>query len=308
MLSFQVLSQWMCWWRADLVFSDNYTWIAASDYFKLPPPAPHSSSADGSWFPPHPSHHHHPKQREKSAGIKDSVKEFSSCERIPKPPTTEAACRANNNKNEISKPKAPTSSKPLIWNWSTNESKVDAQNYKRIFFPIQSSYKPASLSINQSRLRSFHNLQNPSNIYKIPGAYTYIHSLQEKEASKHARTREWVLPPCHRYIPWRCRWLSTEGTPCVLGWLCCCCCKFCTTFMPCATAAASSLTPAAARAQLWPDAWLLLLLLLLWCCCCCCWWWWSAVLFPTLPLLLLASSSSSSSSAKLGGAEERPWN
>jgi hypothetical protein len=47
-------------------------------------------------------------------GIKDSVKEFSSCERIPKPPTTEAACRPNNNKNENSKPKAPTSSKPLI--------------------------------------------------------------------------------------------------------------------------------------------------------------------------------------------------
>jgi hypothetical protein len=49
-------------------------------------------------------------------GIKDSVKEFSSCERIPKPPTTEAACCPNNNKNENSKPKAPTSSKPLIRN------------------------------------------------------------------------------------------------------------------------------------------------------------------------------------------------
>jgi hypothetical protein len=49
-------------------------------------------------------------------GIKDSVKEFSSCERIPKPPTTEAACCPNSNKNENSKPKAPTSSKPLIRN------------------------------------------------------------------------------------------------------------------------------------------------------------------------------------------------
>jgi hypothetical protein len=49
-------------------------------------------------------------------GTKDSMKEFSFCERIPKPPTTEAACCPNSNKNENSKPKAPTSSKPLIRN------------------------------------------------------------------------------------------------------------------------------------------------------------------------------------------------
>ncbi len=163
--------------------------------FAFPPPAPHSSSADGSWFPPHPSHHH-PKQREKSDLESKTLWKNSLLVK-----ESQNACHPNTNKNENSKPKAPKSSKPLIRNRSTNRSKVDElsqftklqKNSFSIPKFLQAS-QPASQSINQSRSRSFHNLQKPRNTYKIPGVYTYIHSLQEKEASKNKGVSSSSMP------------------------------------------------------------------------------------------------------------------